>query len=49
MNLRNKKGVVGHSAVASQPCPSGHPIEDKRFYYVLLKLPFIGDVVEFFN
>jgi len=30
---------VGHSAVALQPCPSGHITADKRLRYALPKLP----------
>jgi len=33
------KGKLWHSAVASQPCPSGHIIADKRLRYALPKLP----------
>jgi len=31
--------VVGHSAVASQPCPSGHITADKREIFDFPKLP----------
>jgi hypothetical protein len=33
------RGGVRNSAVASQPCPSGHITADKRLRYAAPKLP----------
>jgi hypothetical protein len=33
------KGGLWHSAVASQPCPSGHIAANKRLRYASPKLP----------
>jgi len=38
--MQNKRaGRVRNSAVASQPCPSGHITADKRLRYASSKLP----------
>jgi len=46
--FENIFGRVRNSAVASQPCPSGHITADKRLRYASPKLPsatsFIPDV-----
>jgi len=39
VNTDKNLGGVRNSAVASQPCPSGHITADKRLRYATPKLP----------